>query len=152
VLHSNTLTSHSPSARMLRGVSTIGLPQFAQVGDVGMAQVNAACAWDVPSCRCERFGSDWEPIRVQTRKMKYFFHLEDGACIRDPKGTDFADDAAAMYEATKVAQELSKLRVHAYEWSVVVKNADGLRVGSVPLTPGLAANAQDDPMLPTSVH
>jgi hypothetical protein len=36
-LHSNTLTSHSPSARMLRGVSTIGLPQFAQVGDVGMA-------------------------------------------------------------------------------------------------------------------
>ena len=27
------LTSHSPLARMLRGVSIIGLPQFAQVGD-----------------------------------------------------------------------------------------------------------------------
>jgi hypothetical protein len=36
VLHSNTLTSHSPSASMLRGVSIIGLPQFAQVGDWGM--------------------------------------------------------------------------------------------------------------------
>jgi hypothetical protein len=36
MLHSKTLTSHSPSARMLRGVSIIGLPQFAQVGDWGM--------------------------------------------------------------------------------------------------------------------
>jgi hypothetical protein len=56
--------------------------------------------------------------------MKYFFHLEDGACIRDPKGEEFPDDAAALLEAARVAQELSKLRVHAYEWRVVVKNAD----------------------------
>ena len=27
--------------------------------------------------------------------MRYFFHLEDGACIRDPKGEEFPDDAAA---------------------------------------------------------
>jgi hypothetical protein len=67
--------------------------------------------------------------------MRYFFHVEDGACIRDPKGEDFADDAAAMREATKVAHELSKLRLHPYEWQVVVKNADGVRVGSVPLVP-----------------
>jgi hypothetical protein len=67
--------------------------------------------------------------------MKYFFHLEDGACIRDPKGDEFPDDAAAMLEAVKVAQELSKLHVHAYEWRVVVKNADGDRIGSVPLRP-----------------
>ena len=70
--------------------------------------------------------------------MKYFFNLEDGACIRDPKGEEFQDDAAAMLEAAQVAQELSKLRVHAYEWRVVVKNADGVRVGSVPLIPALA--------------
>jgi hypothetical protein len=83
--------------------------------------------------------------------MRYFFHLEDGACIRDPKGTDFDDDAAAMLEAAKVAQELSKLRVHAYEWRVVVKNADGLRVGSVPLVP-LAIDAHGAVVSPRSIH
>jgi histidinol phosphatase-like enzyme len=88
---------------------------------------------------------------VQTRTMRYFFHLEDGACIRDPKGTDFLDDAAAMHEATKVAQELSKLRVHAYEWCVVVKNADGLRVGSVPLVPS-AAEAHGAVASPRSIR
>jgi hypothetical protein len=84
--------------------------------------------------------------------MKYFFHLEDGACIRDPKGEDFPDDAAAMFEATKVAQELSKLRVHAYEWCVVVKNADGLRIGAVPLIPSHAAQTQGVPIPSRSVH
>jgi hypothetical protein len=84
--------------------------------------------------------------------MKYFFHLEDGACIRDPKGEELPDDAAAMLEATKVAQELSKLRVHAYEWHVVVKNADGLRIGSVPLIPGLAAQSQGAPVPDRSVN
>jgi len=74
--------------------------------------------------------------------MKYFFHLEDGACIRDQKGSEFPDDAAAMREAEKIAREFSTLPVHAYEWSVVVKNADGLRVGSVPLLPALAIDAE----------
>jgi hypothetical protein len=67
--------------------------------------------------------------------MKYFFHLENGACMRDPTGQEFADDAAAMREAAKVARELSKLRVHAHKWRVVVRNADGLHIGSVPLVP-----------------
>jgi hypothetical protein len=84
--------------------------------------------------------------------MRYFFHLEDGACIRDPKGEEFPDDAAALLEAAIVAQELSKLRVHAHEWRVVVKNADGLRIGSVPLVPGAAAHAQDLPISPRSIH
>ena len=69
--------------------------------------------------------------------MRYFFHLEDGACIRDPKGTDFDDDAAALLEAARVADELSRLPVHQHDWRVVVKNANGIRVGSVPLTPSL---------------
>ena len=84
--------------------------------------------------------------------MRYFFHLEDGACIRDQKGEEFPDDTAALLEAAIVAQELSKLRVHAYEWRVVVKNADGLRIGSVPLVPGAAAHAQDVPISPRSIH
>jgi hypothetical protein len=84
--------------------------------------------------------------------MRYFFHVEDGACIRDPKGEEFPDDAAAMREAAKVAQELSKLRVHAHEWRVVVKNADGLRVGSVPLIPALAEQAPGHPVRPGSVN
>ena len=71
--------------------------------------------------------------------MKYFFHLEDGECIRDPTGEEFPDDAAALIEAAIVARELSKARVHAYEWSVVVQNADGIRIGSVPLVPSAAA-------------
>jgi histidinol phosphatase-like enzyme len=84
--------------------------------------------------------------------MRYFFHVEDGAYIRDPKGEEFADDAAAMREAAKVAQELSKLRVHAYEWRVVVQNADGIRVGSVSMTPTLAEHTPGHPVPPGSVH
>jgi hypothetical protein len=83
--------------------------------------------------------------------MRYFFHLEDGACIRDPDGEEFPNDAAALLEAANVARELSKARVHAYEWRVVVKNADGLRVGSVPLVPPLVL-AQDDPISLRSIH
>jgi hypothetical protein len=84
--------------------------------------------------------------------MRYFFHLEDGACIRDPKGEEFADDAAALCEAVIVALELSKLGVHSYDWRVVVKNADGLRIGSVPLMPGAAAHAEDVPISASSIH
>ena len=86
-------------------------------------------------------------FRVQASTMKYFFHLEDGECIRDPKGEEFPDDAAALLEAAIVARELSKARVHAYEWSVVVQNADGVRIGSVPLVPSAATDAQDPPGL-----
>jgi hypothetical protein len=76
----------------------------------------------------------------------YFFHLEDGECIRDPNGEEFASDDAAMIEAAKVAHDLSTLvahdlstlRVYAHEWHVVVKNAVGLRIGSVQLLPELA--------------
>jgi hypothetical protein len=101
---------------------------------------------------CEQFGSDKQPVHVQACTMKYFFHLEDRACIRDPKGEEFADDAAALLEAANVARELSKLRVHAYERRVVVKNADGLRVGSVPLVPNRAAYAEDVSNAAQSIH
>ena len=85
--------------------------------------------------------------------MRYFFHLEDGACIRDPKGEEFPDDAAALREAANVARELSTLQVHADEWRVVVKNADGLRIGSVPFVPGPAAPAQGvASIFPRSIH
>ena len=57
-----------------------------------------------------------------------------------------------MLEAAKVAHELSKLRVHAHEWRVVVKNADGLRVGSVPLVPDRAAYAEGVSIPPQSIH
>jgi hypothetical protein len=84
--------------------------------------------------------------------MRYFFHLEDGSCILDPKGTDFQDDAAAMLEATNLAHELSKLSVHQHDWIVVVKNADGIRVGSVPLTPSLEGADHGDPSPSRSIH
>lgn len=67
--------------------------------------------------------------------MKYFFHVEDGACIRDPQGEEFSNDAAALREAVNVARELSKHKIHPDDWRVVVKDATGLRVGSVPLVP-----------------
>jgi hypothetical protein len=86
---------------------------------------------------CEHFGSDKQPVRALVCTMRYFFHLEDGCCILDPKGTDFDDDAAALHEAKKVADDLSRLPVHQHDWCVVVKSANGLRVGSVPLTPSL---------------
>ena len=85
--------------------------------------------------------------------MKYFFHLEDGTCIRDPKGQEFPNAAAAMVEAATVAHELSKARVHAHEWRVVVKNADGLHIGSVPLVPPDAASLREGvPVPPKSIH
>ena len=83
--------------------------------------------------------------------MRYFFHLEDGACIRDPKGVDFPDDATALQEAANIAQELSKAQVHAYERRVVVKNADGIRVGSALLVPP-ADDDQGFPIPPASLH
>ncbi len=82
--------------------------------------------------------------------MRYFFHLEDGTCIRDPKGSEFPDDATAMAEAANVARELSQLAMVAYEWTLVVKNADGIRVGSARLMPDPAAHGL--PMPPRSLH
>ena len=84
--------------------------------------------------------------------MRYFFHLEDGACIRDPKGEEFPDDAAALLEAVNVALELSKLEVHAHQWRVVVKNAEGIRVGSVPLVPPADLHMQGVPVSSRSIH
>jgi hypothetical protein len=73
--------------------------------------------------------------------VRYFFHVEDGACIRDPQGEEFLDDAAALREAVNVARELSKERLHPADWRVVVKDAIGLRVGSVPLV-----SSSDEPI------
>ena len=84
--------------------------------------------------------------------MKYFFHLEDGTCIRDPKGEEFPDDAAALLEAAKVALELSKLPVHAHEWRVVVKDAGGVRIGSMPLVPALAERAESVSIPLSAIH
>jgi hypothetical protein len=86
-----------------------------------------------------------------SQTMKYFFHLEDGTCIRDPNGQEFPNDASALIEATAVAVQLS-LEVHAPEWRVVVKNADGLRVGAVPILPDRTEPAQGTVMPPSSVH
>ena len=85
--------------------------------------------------------------------MRYFFHLEDGACIRDPKGVDFPDDATALIEAANIARELSRehgLKAHA--WRVVVQNADGVRIGSVPLSAALGAHEEGDNIPLQSVH
>lgn len=83
--------------------------------------------------------------------MMYFFHLEDGSCLRDPKGVEFPNDAAAMVEAAAIAQglaeELSSHPELADEWRVVVKNAQGARVGSVPLD-----RNQADPDPPGLLH
>ena len=100
----------------------------------------------------EHFGPDMQPVGAQNSRMKYFFHLEDGSCILDPNGTDFQDDAAAMLEAANVAHELSKLPVHQHDWSVVVKNADGIRVGSVLLIPSLEGFAFGDPTPSRTIH
>ena len=100
----------------------------------------------------ERFGSDKQPVRAQLVMMRYFFHLEDGVCVRDPKGVDFTDDAAALVEAAAIAEELSKHGLNAYEWRVVVKNAKGARIGSAPLESDPSARAQAVPPPSKTVH
>jgi hypothetical protein len=68
--------------------------------------------------------------------LKYFFHMEDGgACISDPQGEEFPNDDAALREAVNIARELAKQGVRPGPWRVVVQDANGLRVGSVPLVP-----------------
>ena len=67
--------------------------------------------------------------------VKYFFHMEDGTCIRDPQGEEFSNDAAALREAVNVAHGLAEQGVHPGHWRVVVQDVNGLRVGSVPLVP-----------------
>ena len=81
--------------------------------------------------------------------MRYFFHLEDGTCVRDPSGEEYSDDTTAMLVAAVIAHELSKVQVNAPDWRVVVKNADGFRIGSVPLVPD---GAVEVPVSPQSVH
>jgi hypothetical protein len=66
--------------------------------------------------------------------MLYFFHVEDGICVSDPKGQEFPDDTSAMLEAARVAEGLSGHLVKGHPWHVLVKNADGVRIGQVPLT------------------
>ena len=67
--------------------------------------------------------------------MKYFFHMEDGACIRNPQGDEYSDDAAALREAVNIARGLAKEGLHPDHWRVVVEDANGLSIGSVPLVP-----------------
>jgi hypothetical protein len=64
--------------------------------------------------------------------VKYFFHMEDGACIRDPQGEEFSNDAAALREAVNVARGLAEEGLQPDHWRVVVKDANGLHIGSVP--------------------
>jgi hypothetical protein len=66
--------------------------------------------------------------------MKYFFHVEDGVCVSDPNGEEFPDDASAMLEGARVAEGLSGHLIKGHPWHVLVKNADGVRIGQVPLT------------------
>ena len=83
--------------------------------------------------------------------MIYFFHVEDGTCICDPNGEEFPDDASAMQEAARVAKCLSRHLIKGHPWHVLVKNADGLRIGQVPLT--LRPTAEEaDVALTSTLH
>ena len=77
--------------------------------------------------------------------MLYFFHVEDGVCISDPNDQEFSDDASAMLEAARVAAGLSRYLVKGHPWHVLVKNADGVRIGQVPLTQPPVSNEVDVP-------
>ena len=59
-------------------------------------------------------------------------HVEDGVCISDPNGQEFPADASAMQEAAKLAKGLSKYRIQAHPWHVLVKNADGRLSAQLP--------------------
>jgi hypothetical protein len=154
VLFANASARREPNRNLPRRDATNGIFDFwGFAPDWTTHRFHRVPARAVNGIRvCVLFGSDKQPVRALAFMMRYFFHLEDGACIRDPKGVDFPDDASALQEAANIAQELSKARVHAYEWSVVVKNADGVRVGSVPLTPSLAVHAPGGPIPPGSIQ
>lgn len=72
--------------------------------------------------------------RHRKSPVKYFFHMEGGACIHDPQGVEFSDDDAALREAVNVARGIMEQGMRPGHWRVVVRNADGRRIGSVGLT------------------
>jgi hypothetical protein len=63
----------------------------------------------------------------------YFFHIENGGRITSDEGEEFADDQAALGEATLIAGDLSKNQISQTNLRVVVTNRRGDQVGEVPL-------------------
>ncbi|MFN7128387.1 MAG: DUF6894 family protein [Brevundimonas sp.] len=65
----------------------------------------------------------------------FYFHTENGDCIRDDQGEDLADVDAAREEAVAVLGEILRYRGAAFwetaSFSVIVTDADGRTVVSV---------------------
>src|SRR5690348_8784452 len=61
---------------------------------------------------------------------RYFFHVHDGAAIRDEEGTQLPDSIAARTEAVKLSAALLAERAEAFwnddEWSLEVADETGL--------------------------
>ncbi|MFN6980454.1 MAG: DUF6894 family protein [Brevundimonas sp.] len=65
----------------------------------------------------------------------FYFHTENGDCIRDDQGEDLPDIDAAREEAVTVLGEILRYRGAAFwetaSFSVIVTDADGRTVVSV---------------------
>lgn len=73
----------------------------------------------------------------------FYFHTENGDCIRDDQGEDLPDIDAAREEAVTVLGEILRYRGAAFwetaSFSVIVTDADGRTVVSVTATASDAA-------------
>jgi hypothetical protein len=82
---------------------------------------------------------------------RYFFHTQDGHCVRDPEGVELPDLEAAKAEATQVLAETLRRSPSALwntgHFSVVVTDQTGLTLLVVDADGALAPAAPLPPIV-----
>jgi hypothetical protein len=63
--------------------------------------------------------------------MRYFFHLEDGTCLKDEQGEELPNDEAAIVVARAIARDLGKNNPLSKEWNVVARDQEGRTVATI---------------------
>jgi hypothetical protein len=63
---------------------------------------------------------------------RYFFHIENGGRVTDPRGEEFPDEDAALEAAEQVASQISANPRAGDDWRIMVTNEAGERVAEVP--------------------
>jgi hypothetical protein len=64
---------------------------------------------------------------------RYYFSLEDGHPLSDPRGEDLADDQAALAAAHRIARDLARTNRNPGELRIVVRDGENRNVGEASL-------------------
>ena len=64
---------------------------------------------------------------------RYYFSLEDGHPLADPRGEDLPDDEAALAAARRIARDLARNNRNPGDLRIVVRDRDNRNVGEASL-------------------